>query len=220
MVGKRGIQNKTPVVIVDDNVSYCYVVSEALNRSKTFFCDTYYHSARLAEKALKSKNDPPRILLLDINLPEVSGLDSIVTFKKLIPELLVVMLTSYEDEGDILTAMQRGADGYIAKSTSHVDLIRSLERLLEGGKTIDPKIAEKLIHAVLGEIKRPDYRLTRREMEILRLFTNGFNKQRIAQELSISCYTVDSHRKNLFEKLGIHNLAEMVAKAFQENLVD
>jgi DNA-binding NarL/FixJ family response regulator len=143
-----------------------------------------------------------------------------VTFKKLIPELLVVMLTSYEDESDILTAMQRGADGYIAKSTSHVDLIRSLERLLEGGKTIDPKIAEKLIHAALGETKRPDYKLTRREMEILRLFANGFNKQRIAQELSISCYTVDSHRKNLFEKLGIHNLAEMVAKAFQENLVD
>ena len=219
-MGRSKTQTKIPVVVVDDNVNYCYIVSEAINRSRKFFCDRYYHSTRQAKKNLKASDYPPRILLLDIDIPELSGLDSIVTFKKLIPDLLVVMLTSYEDESDILTAMQRGADGYIAKSTDHVDLIRSLERLLEGGKTIDPKIAEKLIHAALGKTKRPDYKLTRREMETLRLFARGFQGRQIAQKLNISLHTVDSHRKNLFEKLGVHHLGEMVAKAHQERLID
>lgn len=213
------IETRTSIAIVDDNVNYCYIVSEAINRSKIFYCEKYYHSARLAEKALKATEKPPRILLLDINMPEVSGLDAIVTFKKLVPDLLVVMLTSFEDESDILTAMQRGADGYISKSTTHVDLIRSLERLLQGGKTIDPIIAEKLINATLGETKSFDYKLSNREMDTLRLFAKGFNKYRIAKELSISYYTVESHRKNIFEKLSVHTMTEMVVKALQEKIV-
>jgi DNA-binding NarL/FixJ family response regulator len=210
---------KNSVVIVDDNVNYCFVISEAINRSKLFYCEKYYHTARLAEKAMKTIENPPRILLLDINMPEVSGLDAIATFKKMMPELLIVMLTSFDEESDILTALQRGADGYINKSTNHVDLLRSLERLLKGGKTIDPKIAEKLIHATLGQINAPDYKLTNREMETLRLFAKGFDKIKIAQEMCISYYTVESHRKNIFEKMKVHTCAEMVAKALKEKLV-
>jgi DNA-binding NarL/FixJ family response regulator len=212
--------DKTSVWIVDDNQNFCIILSEALNRSETMHCDCSYHSVKAVVRGLQERETWPRIILLDIKMPQMTGIDGISSIKKLRPEVLVVMLTSYDDEDDIRIALQRGASGYLSKTSNYQDIIRSLERLLEdGGKILDPGIADKIISSVVGNQEARDYNLSRREKEIIDILITGESVQQIASRLNISFYTVETHLKNIYKKLNVHTSRAVVAKAIKENLI-
>jgi DNA-binding NarL/FixJ family response regulator len=108
-------RHKTSVWIVDDNVNFCIVLAEAINRTPTMCCEQYYGDIKTAKNALQQSSKSPFIILLDINMPHISGLDGITILKNICPEMHIVMLTSYENENEIKTALQRGASGYFQK---------------------------------------------------------------------------------------------------------
>jgi DNA-binding NarL/FixJ family response regulator len=171
-------------------------------------------------RALRENDERPEIILLDIKMPLVSGLEAIGTIKRLEPAIKIVMLTSYDDEKDIVTALKNGANGYLSKSTNSTDIIYSLERLREGGNVIDPIIAQKMIDSVIIPLKKVDYRLTKREKDLIKLLIEGKSISAISQELGISYFTAETHRKNIFQKLDVHSTHALVAKSLQEGLTD
>ncbi|MHB1049078.1 MAG: response regulator [Bacteroidota bacterium] len=219
-MSENGKSFKTSIWIVDDNENFCVILSELINRTNSFFCHNYYHSVKTVMRALRENEEYPEIILLDIKMPIVSGLEAIGTIKRFVPSIKIVMLTSYDDEKDIVTALKNGANGYLSKSTNSSDIIHSLERLREGGNVIDPIIAQKMIDSVIIPLKKVDYRLTKREKELIKLLIEGKSISAISHELGISFFTAETHRKNIFQKLDVHSTHALVAKSLQEGLTD
>ena len=219
-MSKNKLPVKTSIWIVDDNENFCVILSELINRTKSFYCQKYYHSIRTVVRALRDCDEHPEIILLDIKMPLVSGLEGIGSIKRLSPAIKIVMLTSYDDEKDIVTALKNGANGYLSKSTNSADIIHSLERLREGGNVIDPIIAQKMIDSVIIPLKKVDYHLTKREKDLIKLLIEGKSISAISLELGISFFTAETHRKNIFQKLDVHTTHALVAKSLQEGLTD
>lgn len=209
-----------PVWIVDDVKSYCEVLSEALNRSTSVECQQYYLSCKSAIQALASDKNPPSVILLDIMMPRLSGMDAIPMLKKASPSTHIIMLTSHDLDENVRTAMNRGADGYLLKTSSPSEIIKAIEKVAKGEMPIDPTIVNRIIESFLGENAQKDpHNLTRREMEVLRCATAGMTVHEMAQKLNISYFTVDTHLKNIHQKLNVHNRHGLVAKASKEGLV-
>lgn len=172
------------------------------------------------EEALE-KEFAPNVILLDINLPRMSGLEAIQVFKNKWPESKIVMLTILEDEYNILTAIKNGADGYILKKTNPQKILDAIQQVFDGGAALTPMVAKQVLSFFKSGIKEPEQvsLLTRREQEILSCIVSGLTNDKIASELYISTQTVRNHIKNIYEKLHVHSKAQVVAKALKEKII-
>jgi DNA-binding NarL/FixJ family response regulator len=161
------------------------------------------------------------VLLLDINLPGISGLDAIPLFTKKDPELKIIMLTILEDDYHILEAIKNGADGYILKKSNPGKILDAIQQVDEGGAALTPMIAKQVMAFLKPKTSTPESaaNLTVREKEILTLITQGLTNEIIAGKLFISVQTVRNHIKSIYDKLQVHSRAQVVAKAFNERLV-
>ena len=213
-------RKRISVWVVDDNKSFCVVLSEALNRSKSVMCEKYFHSSRLAIEYLETCNHPPQVILLDIKMPGTKGVDAIALLKRIAPSADIIMLTSYDFDMDIRTSLKRGAAGYLLKSSQPLDIIRAIETVQKGGTPLDPMITQRMTDAyIAGKPESDSYGLSVREREVIRWVTQGLNSAEVAQQLSITYNTVETHIKNIFHKLNVSNRHAMVAKAIKERLV-
>ena len=211
---------KIPVWIVDDNKNFCLVLAANLNKSTTVECQRYYHSCKAVINDLETESFPPSVILLDIKMPIMNGLDAIVPIKKLSPATSIIMLTSYDLDEHIRTALRRGATGYLLKTSSPDAVVRAIESAEEGGVPVDPLITKKMLDAFVGwEDEENKYNLSRREREVLKLAAQGLNNAELAKRLFISRYTVQTHMKNISQKLDIHNRQELVAKVHKDRII-
>ncbi len=167
------------------------------------------------------KNTFPDVLLLDINLPRMSGLEAIPIFKNKWQETKIIMLTILEDENNIMTAIKNGADGYILKKTNPQKILDAIQQVFEGGAALTPMVAKQVLSYFkpFHQEKQAASLLTKRENEILSYIVSGITNERIAIELFISTQTVRNHIKNIYEKLQVHSKAQVVAKALKENMI-
>jgi DNA-binding NarL/FixJ family response regulator len=161
----------------------------------------------------KIAHDDPDVLLLDVELPGVSGIEAIPKLKKLIPESYILMLTVYEQEQQIFRALNNGASGYLTKNTSPEKIISAIHEVMEGGGPMSAHIARMVIQSFKRNEQSP---LTRRETEILEQIATGKSRKRIAEELFIDLETVKSHIKNIYHKLNVHSKADAI-KAAKDN---
>jgi DNA-binding NarL/FixJ family response regulator len=210
---------KIPVWIIDDNQGFCLILSESLKQSDTVECTKFFHACKPALQVLPTEVPRPRVILLDIKMPRMSGLDAIGAFKRIDPEIHILMLTSHDLDENIRTAMNRGASGYLLKSSTMADIIQAIENVERGGIPLDPMVTKRIMHAFLGENEENPYRLTRRERDILNCVAAGQTSIEVAQSLSLSFYTVETHVKNIFQKLNVHSRHALVTKANKERLI-
>lgn len=157
----------------------------------------------------------PAIVLMDIDLPGRSGVEGVSELKSTFPEIKVMMLTVFEDEEKIFAAIKAGADGYMLKKDSPQKLIDSILELHDGKSPMNGVIARKVLeffHKKPAVDNPDDYNLTKREHEILELLMDGLTYKEIADKCSISVQTLNSHIKNIYQKLGVHSRAEASAK--------
>jgi DNA-binding NarL/FixJ family response regulator len=208
-----------PVWIIDDNKGFCFILSQALNVSKSIECQKSFHTCRMALQALAAEDSPPSVILLDIQMPRMSGLDAIQSIKRITPATQIIMLTSFDLDENIRTAMNRGASGYLLKSSTPAAIVNAIEGVQKGGSPIDPMITKKIMRAFLGNSQEDVYKLTRREKDILRFMSSDMTTYEVAQKLNLSHYTVDTHLKNIYQKLDVHNRHGMVTKAVKERLI-
>jgi DNA-binding NarL/FixJ family response regulator len=212
--------SRIPVWIIDDNKGFCFILSEALNLSGTIECQRCYQSCKSALLALTSEESPPSVILLDIKMPKMSGLDAITSIKTLTPATQIIMLTSYDLDENIRTAVSRGASGYLLKSSTPSDIINAIEKVQKGGSPLDPMITKRMMEAFLAQRSVENrYDLTSREKDILECLASDLTVQEVASKLSLSYFTVDTHIKNIYQKLDVHNRHGLVTKASKERLI-
>ena len=175
------------------------------------------------EEALdRMRRDVPDVVLSDIGLPGMDGIQGIKILKERYPNILILMLTVYDDDERIFDALCAGANGYLLKRTPPAKLLESLREAVDGGSPMSPEVASKVIR-LFREIRPPeraDYDLTPHELRLLKLLVDGNNYNTAAKELKSSINTVKFYIKRIYEKLQVHSKSEAVAKALRERLID
>jgi DNA-binding NarL/FixJ family response regulator len=179
-------------------------------------------SFRSMEEALhRIGGDLPDVVLVDIGLPGMSGIECIKLLKERYPELLLLMLTVYDDDEHIFDALCAGANGYLLKKTAPTRLFASLQDAITGGAPMSPEVARRVIR-LFREIRPPeraDYQLTPHETGLLKLLVEGHNYKTAAVEVGVSVTTIAFHMRNIYSKLQFHSKSEAVAKALRNRLV-
>jgi DNA-binding NarL/FixJ family response regulator len=207
------------VWVVEDNDGFRRQLVTLLNLSAEFLCE---HDFRAAEPALTflEENSPPDLILMDIGLPGISGIEAVRRVKAMAPAVQVVILTVFDDNENVLHAIAAGASGYLHKSSSLEEIITALKTILAGGAPINPQIARKMLE-FFAAIATPagDYHLTLREKEILNSLVEDLSQKQIADRLSISTHTVNMHLRNIYGKLQVQSKAGAVAKVLKERLL-
>ncbi len=205
--------------LVEDNLRYRKSMATLINGTKGMRC---MHAFVSCEEAIDmfAHDSPPEVILLDIGLPGISGIQGIEKFKKLSPSSLILILTIYDDSDKVFDALCAGASGYLLKDSSPEKIIESIKEVLSGGAPMNMKIAHKVLNLFAQfNKKKSDYRLTDREKEILQHIVAGLTKQQIADELFLSFHTVNTHLKNIYIKLHVHNISGAVSKVYKENIL-
>jgi DNA-binding NarL/FixJ family response regulator len=179
-------------------------------------------SYRSMEEALdKISADFPDVVLSDIGLPGIDGIEGIRILKERYPNLLALILSVYDDDERIFDALCAGACGYLLKKTQPARLIESLREAVAGGAPMSPEVARRVI-TLFRDFRPPeraDYQLTPHETRLLKLLVEGHNYKTAAAELKVSVNTVSFHLRRIYEKLQVHSKSEAVAKALRDRLV-
>ena len=219
MNSSQSKNSRISVWIIDDNREFCFILSEALNLSGTIECQKCFHTCKSALQGLMTEDSPPSIILLDIKMPKMSGLDAITSIKSITPATQIIMLTSYDLDENIRTAMNRGATGYLLKSCAPIEIINAIEKAQKGDSPIDTMITKRVMDAFLRQSPENRYSLTSREKDILQYLASDLTVQEVASKLNLSYFTVDTHIKNIYQKLNVHNRQGLVTKASKERLI-
>jgi len=207
-------RERIKVVIIEDDQtirdSYTYLINEA----ERYTVAAAYPSVESALKTIKA--DDPHIILLDVELPGISGIEGIQRLKSQVEDVYIIMLTVYEHEQTVFDALSKGASGYLTKNTPPVKIIEALGEVMEGGGPMSAHIARMVVHSFQRSQQSP---LTRRETEILEQIANGKTRGRIAEEMFIDLETVKSHLKNIYSKLDVHSRADAIKTAKQNKYI-
>lgn len=206
--------NKTPIRISivedDDRIRNMFII--LLEGAEGFRCVSGYSSAEDALADIPSKK--PDIVLMDINLPGMNGIECVKKLKAEEPEIFIVMLTVYEDNDRIFQSLEAGAVGYLLKSTSPSEILEALKDVKNGGAPMSAQIARKVVqsfHKPEDSNKKLEM-LTDREQEILSLLASGYMYKEIAEELFVSMDTVKTHIRHIYDKLQVRTRTEAVVK--------
>lgn len=207
------------VCLIEDHQDYRRALKLAIDRSGHLSCNLAFSSieACLAGTHASTRVD---VILLDLGLPGMHGVTGIPELRKRFPEAKILVLTVYDHKPVVLEALAAGANGYLLKA-DHIDtILRGISEMLAGGAPLNSHIA-RMILATFSAVTpaRPDIDLTDRERETLALLAKGLIKKEIADKLGVSYHTVDTHVRNIYGKLQVHNLSGAVAKAMQLGLI-
>ncbi len=207
---------KILVGIVEDHKDYRESLTYLLASSGEFVVEWSFDSA---EAALESSTDAD-VILLDINLPEMSGIEAITLLKAKHPAVRIIMLTILEDDTNVVKSIQNGADGYVLKKTNPLKIMEAICQVYEGGSPLTPSVAKQLLSIFKSNAPLPesDYHLTIREKEVLILIVSGESTENIANKLFISPETVRNHFRHIYEKLQVHTRSQAVSKAIKERI--
>lgn len=219
MTHSEGTETTIRVAIVEDRREIREGLSTIINGTPGFRCTGSYRSMEDAFEHIAG--DVPDVVLNDIGLPGMSGIDGIRILKERHPGLLVLMLTIYDDDERIFNALCAGASGYLLKNTQPARLLEALREAVAGGAPMSPGVARRVI-ALFREFRPPDStkcELTPHEVRLLRLFVEGHNYKTAAAELGVTVHTISFHLRSIYEKLQVHSKSEAVAQALRRRLV-
>ena len=211
--------DKIHVMIIEDDAIYRESIADLINDSDTLICD---YACTSCEEALNILNlkDAPQVILLDIQLPGISGIEGISKIKALSPSTQIIMLTVFDDDEKVFNAICQGANGYLLKTSGGEEIQKAVTQVVCGGAVMSPAIAAKILKmfSEYTQLKK-EYGLTEREKEILKLLVQGKNKKQTASDLCISQYTLNTHLKNIYAKLHVHSQIDLISKTLKEHLL-
>lgn len=207
------------VWLIEDNATFRRSIARTIGKQPGFSCDGEYGRAEDALAALPSSSKPA-IILLDVGLPGMSGIDALAKLKALAPDTAMLILTVFEDEEKIVDAICAGAAGYLLKTATTEELTRAMRDVLDGCAPMNGRIARRVLDIFSRSTPRKnDYKLTEREKEVLQHMVDGFIKKEIADRINLSVHTVDTHLRNIYTKLHVNTRTGAVSKALKEGLV-
>ena len=205
--------------LIEDNTTFRRTLERVLESQDGFECTEGFarceHALAVTERGLK-----PDIILLDVGLPGMSGLQALPLLREKLPDTKILILTVFDDDDKIFRAICAGAAGYLLKTASPEEITAAIRGVIGGGAPMNGRIARRVLE-MFSQFGRPtkDYDLSEREIEILNHLTTGQLKKEIAQALGLSIHTIDSHLRKIYIKLEVNTRSEAVAKALKEKLV-
>ena len=212
--------NKTDVIIIEDNDLLRDLLKEAINKSSDINCKNTFNSGEAALEFIEKEELVPHIILLDIGLPGMSGIELIPELKKLSPSSKIIIITIHDDDENVFNAICAGASGYLLKDLSADNIVSSISEVMNGGAPMNSHIAKKVLSMFRDQnLKSEGYDLSEREKEILSLLVDGLSKKQIAEKIFLSHHTVDSHIRNIYAKLEVHSRSSAISKAIREKLL-
>lgn len=200
------------IAIIEDNQQYRKAIEMILELDKKFsLLHTLGNCNEMMEHFADAK---PDVVLMDIDMPGMNGIQAVWEIKKEFPEIKILMLTVFEDEEKIFGALKAGANGYLLKKDSPVKILESIEAVYNGESPMNGMIASKVLEffqkTKTAEVDQSS--LTEREKQILQLIIKGYSYKEIASSIFISVETLNSHIKNIYRKLNVHSRSELTAK--------
>lgn len=211
------------IAIFDDNKNIRESIGLLLATEPQFeVVGSYSHVLDCVEDVQGCK---PDVVLMDIEMPGMTGIEAVSKIKKEFPQVQILMQTVFEDDDRVFDSICAGASGYLLKNFLNTKLVDSINELQYGGSPMSPSIARKVLNkmqsvsSVIKPEETPDYHLTAREKEVLACLVNGLSYKMIGADLNISYETVRSHVKKIYEKLHVASLTEVVAKAINQRIV-
>ena len=216
---RAGTESEIEVMLVEDDITFRDSLTELLKDGKGLHCT---HACDSCEAALSLLENGyvPEIILLDLRLPGMSGIEGVRRFRSISPATQIIMLTVFDDDESVFNAICQGASGYLLKSTTGEQILAAIHDVMGGGAAMSPTVAARVLNA-FARYSRPsrDYGLTAREKEILTRLIDGLSKKQLADQLCISPHTVETHLKNIYAKLHVHSQIDVITKTLQEHLL-
>ncbi|HEX9979701.1 MAG TPA: response regulator transcription factor [Flavobacterium sp.] len=212
------------IAIVDDNVFLQKSVAEKLSFFEDLSCRfTAVNGADLLDKL--EKNRSVDLILMDIEMPQMNGIEATRMIKQKYPQIKIIMLTVFDNDENIFMSIKAGADGYLLKEVNAADLHQGIVETINGGATMTPSIALKTLKLLRNPIIAGNFSdadqvsLTSREIEVLEQLSKGLKYHAIAENLFLSVGTIRKHIENIYTKLQVHNKIEAIQKARNSNLI-
>jgi two-component system response regulator NreC len=214
--------NKYRIVIAEDHTILREGLRALLSSNPDFKIVGEAEDGRAAIRFVETVK--PDLILMDLSMPRMNGMEAIRDIKKSFPNIKVVALTVHKTEEYVLATLQAGANGYVLKDATHNELVMAIKSVLRGNRYLSPGISERVIEGYLEGRKVTKPRsawdtLTQREREILKLIAEGYKNKDIADYLCLSVKTVDTHRSNLMKKLDLHNVSGLTTFAMEKGLI-
>jgi DNA-binding NarL/FixJ family response regulator len=208
--------NTIDVWIVEDDTFLRENFATIINMSDKFEVTQTFRSGEEAIKKLSKTERRPRIILMDIELPGMNGVRCTELIKEKYNQIIVIMVTVYDDSDLVFNSLKAGASGYITKSSNHEQLLAAIAEIQQGGAPMSSKIAKMVIASFHRNLQSP---LSKRESQVLQLVAAGKTFTQISEELFIARETTKSHVRNIYFKLEVHCRADAIAKATKDHLI-
>ncbi|CAB1085345.1 Two-component transcriptional response regulator, NarL/FixJ family [Olavius algarvensis Delta 1 endosymbiont] len=217
------MENKLSIVLADDHTILRQGLRALLTADPSFEVVGEASDGREAVRCVEKLG--PDLLLMDLSMPRMSGMDAIREIKRRYPETKIIALTVHKTEEYLLTTLQAGADGFVLKDATHDELIMAINNVMRGKSYLSPGVSERVIEGYLQGRQSTHAlssweSLSQREREVLKLIAEGYKNKEIAEDLCISLKTVEKHRANLMKKLDLHNAAALTVYAVDKGLVN
>jgi DNA-binding NarL/FixJ family response regulator len=212
--------NAHPILLIEDHAVYRQTIRQTLDATGDYHCVGEFSNLEDAFEAIDGGLSAD-IILLDLGLPAMGGIEGISLLREKLPDARVIILTAFTDRAKVFAALEAGAHGYLVKAGSPTRLLQTLNEVIGGGTPLDPQIAGMLLDTF--QKLRPiaeEENLAPREKEVLQLVARGLTKQQVADELEISLHSVSGYLRRAFDKLHVHSLPAAVSAAIRRGLLD
>jgi DNA-binding NarL/FixJ family response regulator len=210
------MEHKTRIIIYEDNHKLRRSLCMLLDGLEDY--DVVGNFANCSHLMHEMKKGEPDIVVMDIDMPGINGIQAVRKIKEFNPDIYIMMYTVFEDDDKIFDSLCAGANGYILKKSSPLKFIESLNELRNGGSPLTPSVARKVLEK-MSQSQHISYGLSVREKDILKLLVQGYTYKKIASSCHISLDTVRSHVRNIYTKLHVNCGREAVAKALKERII-
>ena len=215
-----GDESPITLWIIEDNAAFRSNLAETLNATERMSCPRDFSSCEDALESLQSSTNKPQLMLVDLSLPGMSGIEGLKLIRAEHPNIRCIVLTGSDKQKDVFDSICAGAAGYLLKNANVEDIIHSIVDVMEGGASLDPHVASMVLNAFpKGNSLAREYDLTDREIEVLQYLSDGKIIKEISDIMDLSPHTVKFHVANTYKKLNVQSQAGAVAKGIRKGII-